>query len=108
MLRFLFRMLGMIALAVAVIMMVVDATRTIAAGAFVATPLIESWQAVSPQTLSSFRALVEAGIGPAVWEALSAYLLALPGFAVFTALALLFFFFGRRPDRRLGRFAVEG
>jgi len=108
MLRFLFRMLGMIALAVAVIMMVIDATRTIAAGRFVATPLIESWQAVAPQTLSAMRALVEAGMGPAIWEALSGYLLGLPGFAIFTVLALLFFFFGRRPDRRLGRFAVEG
>jgi hypothetical protein len=108
MLRFLFRMLGLFSLAVTVIMLVVDATRTIAAGAPVATPLIQSWQAVSPETLSALRALVEAGMHPALWEGIATYVLGLPGFAVFGVLALVFGLIGRRPERRIGRFAVEG
>ncbi|MGE0503693.1 MAG: hypothetical protein AB7I79_23800 [Rhizobiaceae bacterium] len=108
MLRFLFRMLGLFTLALTVIMLVVDATRTIAAGAPVTTPLIESWAAVSPETLSALRAIVEAGVHPAVWAGLSTYVLGLPGFAVFGALALVFGILGRRPERKIGRFAVEG
>ena len=108
MLRFLFRMLGMVALAVTVIMLVVDATRTIAAGSLVVTPLIESWQAVSPGTLSALRALVQAGIHPALWDGIAQYILGLPGFALFAVFALVFSFLGRRPERRIGRFAIEG
>lgn len=107
MLRFLFRMLGMLALAVTVITLVVDATRSIAAGRLVATPLIESWQAVSPDTLSALRTLIQAGVHPSVWDGIAVYVLGLPGFAVFAVLALLFAFLGRRPEKRVGRFALE-
>ena len=58
MIRFLFRLLATISLAVAVIMAVLDATRTVAAGSLVTTPLGTSWLAVSPATLESTQAAV--------------------------------------------------
>ncbi|MGE3308140.1 MAG: hypothetical protein AB7I52_19450 [Rhizobiaceae bacterium] len=108
MLRFLLRLIGMVLLAAAVILAVVDATRTIASGALVLTPLADSWQAVSPQTFSALRALVEGGVGEQAWSVLADFVLALPGLAIFAVLSLIFFFVGRRPERKLGRFAIEG
>ena len=64
MIRFLFRFLATIALAVAVIMAVLDATRTVAAGDWVMTPLGTSWLAVSPATLESAQKAVETGCIP--------------------------------------------
>ena len=55
MFRFLFRLAATIALAVAVIMAVLDATRTVAASQLVLTPLDTSWLTVSPDTLARCR-----------------------------------------------------
>jgi len=107
MIRALFRLFSMIALAVAVIMAVLDATRSIAAEAVVMTPLGDSWESFSPATLAQTREMVVRNLPDAVWDPLAVGLLALPGFAVFAGLALLFAIAGRRPARRAGRFGAE-
>jgi len=99
MIRFLFRLLSMLALSAAVIMAVLDATRSIAASALIMTPLAASWAAVSPDTLAAARTAVETGLHPFVWDLLIAPIVELPGFVVFAALAFLFFAIGRRPER---------
>lgn len=63
MLRFLFRLAAMVALAIAVIMAVLDATRTVAASHLVVTPLKTSWGAVSPDTLAATEAFVREKAG---------------------------------------------
>lgn len=107
MIRFLFRVLATLSLAAAVIMAVLDATRTLAASELVMTPLAESWKSVSPETLASLEAFVVATIHPLAWDPALAALLALPGFAVFAGLALVFYAIGHRRERRVGRFVVE-
>ena len=99
MIRFLFRLLSMLALSVAVIMAVLDATRSIASSALIMTPLATSWAAVSPDTLTAARAAVETRLHPSIWDLLIAPIIGLPGFAVFAALAFLFFAVGKRPER---------
>lgn len=103
MIRFFFRFLAVISLAVAVILAVVDATRSIAASDLVLTPLGTSWFAVSPETLNLAQAMVQRYVFPALWDPVIVTILTLPGFVVFLVLALLFFMIGRRPSRRLGR-----
>lgn len=93
----------MLSLAAAVILAVVDATRSIAASELVLTPLGTSWFAVSPGTLNLAQALVQRYVFPGLWDPLIVSILNLPGFAVFLVLALLFYAIGRRPARRLGR-----
>lgn len=93
----------MLSLAAAVILAVVDATRSIAASELVLTPLGNSWFAVSPGTLNLAQALVQRYVFPGLWDPLIVSILNLPGFAVFLVLALLFYAIGRRPARRLGR-----
>ena|SRR5918995_1058213 len=106
MLRLLFRLLAMLALAVAVIMAVLDATRTIAAEQLVLTPLATSWTTVSPDTLDAARSFVQSRMHPLFWDPVMVRILDLPGFVVFAALALLFHAIGRRPRRRSGRLAI--
>jgi hypothetical protein len=105
MIRFLFRLLATLSLAVAVIMAVLDATRSVAAGSLVTTPLGTSWLAVSPATLESTQAGVESWLHPALWDPAAIFILKMPGFVVFGVLALLLYAVGRRPRRRMSPFA---
>ena len=100
MLRFPFRLMAMIALSVAVIMAVLDAARSVAVSALVTTPLAVSWASVSPETLASAEQAVAENLDPVAWELVAASVLALPGFVLFAALALLFYAIGRRPGRQ--------
>ena len=106
MVRLLFRLLAMTALAVAVIMAVLDATRTVAAEQLVLTPLNVSWNTASPDTLEAVRGFVQDRLHPLVWDPVVVRLLDLPGFVVFGGFAFLLYAIGRRPQRRLGRSAA--
>jgi hypothetical protein len=106
MLRLLFRLLAMLALAVAVIMAVLDATRTIAAEQLVLTPLAISWTTVSPDTLEATRSFVQNRMHTLFWDPVLVGILDLPGFIVFAAVAFLFYAIGRKPRRRIGRLAI--
>ncbi len=106
MLRLLFRLLATLALAVAVIMAVLDATRTIAAEQLVLTPLATSWMTISPDTLDAARSFVQDRMHTLFWDPVLVSVLSLPGFVVFAALAFLFHAIGRRPRRRTGRLAI--
>ncbi len=106
MIRFVFRLLSLFALSVAVIMIVLDSTRSIAVSAPVMTPLVQSWQAVSPETILAARQFSDARLSPMIWQLVVEPILALPGFAVFLGLALLFHAIGRRPQRAARRLAV--
>jgi hypothetical protein len=107
MVRFLFRLLALIALAVATIMAVVDATRSIAASRLVTTPLATSWAATFPDQLALAEQAVRAHLGAAAWDSYAATVLHWPGFAVFGGLALIFYAIGRRPGRRPAAFVAE-
>jgi len=100
MLKALLRLLSMVLLSVAVIMAVLDATRSIAAGSLVTTPLGAPWKALSADTLRQFEDLVKANLPDLLWDPVALALLGLPGFAVFAALALLVALAGRRRERR--------
>ncbi|MCT7376170.1 hypothetical protein [Chelativorans salis] len=99
--RFVLRLLSMFALAVAVIMAVVDATRSIAAGAWKPTPLGQSWQSTSPDTYALVQDAVERTV-PMLWEPVVVSILALPGWLIFALLAFLFYAIGHRRQRRSG------
>jgi inosine-uridine nucleoside N-ribohydrolase len=107
MVRFFFRLLAVFSLAVAVIMAVIDATRSIAASAWVSTPLAESWRDFSPDTLAAAEEFTRDAMLPQLWDPVALTLLAAPGFAVFAVLALLLYIPGRRRERRGGLAAVR-
>lgn len=105
--RFLFRLLAMFALAIAVVMAVTDATRSIAASDWVLTPLGQSWYSVSPDTLNLAQAVTQRYLLPALWDPVMVFILNQPGWAVFAVLALLFYAVGHRPARRRSRLAAS-
>ena len=105
MIRFIFRVLATFSLAFAVIMSVLDATRSIAADQIVLTPLSESWRAISPESYDAAQAAVSEVLLPYAWDPVTLTLLSAPGFAVFLALALVFYVIGRKPASRASRFA---
>lgn len=107
MFRFLFRVMATFSLAVAVIMAVLDVTRTIAASRLVLTPLAGSWSSVSPLTLERTQSFIVENAHPLVWNPVMVFILGLPGFVVFGVLAFLLYAIGHRPERRIGRFVVE-
>ena len=100
MIRFVFRTLAVLAFAIAVMFVVIDATRSIGVSAFVATPFSESFELAAPLLLENLRAWLSANAPEFVTDTLLASLLALPTFAVFAALALLFWMIGRPPRPR--------
>ncbi|PWK70723.1 hypothetical protein [Aminobacter sp. AP02] len=105
MIRFVFRLAAAIALSVAVIMAVLDATRTVAVSRLVMTPLDTSWSTASPSTLAATETFVSDRASPALWDSVVMPVLNLPGFAVFAVLAFLLYAIGHR--RRPGRFTAE-
>ena len=107
MFRFLFRLMATVSLAVAVIMAVLDVTRTIAASRLALTSLGESWLGVSPATLDAVQRFIIDNAHPLVWNPVMVFILGQPGFVVFGVLAFLLYAVGHRPERRIGRFVVE-
>jgi hypothetical protein len=94
--RFVFRTLAIVALAVAVIMAVLDVTRSVASGAPVLTPLAESWAAAAPAMLSAAEELATRHLPAFFWNPLMQWVLTQPGFAVLAAVSLMFYLLGRR------------
>jgi hypothetical protein len=107
MLRFLLRLAAMFALAVAVVMAVLDATRSVAASAFVMTPLKTSWLAVSPDTLAVAESFVRDRMQPYLWDQFVDPVLYLPGFVVFAGLAFILYAAGYKPKRRIRNLAAS-
>ena len=101
MLRALARALAFVALAFAVLAGLVDAARTVAADAATVTPMIDGLGEVAPGLLDRVRTGASAvpGLG-----AIVEWLLGLPGWVVFGALALLLWLAGRPPLPRHSRF----
>ncbi len=100
MIRFLLRFCSLAFLAIACIMAVLDASRSIAASGPVTTPLGNAWYGVSPQTLDLVRSSIQDYTLPALWDPVGLWILSLPGFAVFSVLSLLFFVIAYKPRRR--------
>lgn len=104
--RFVFYILSLVALAVAVIMAVVDTTRSIATAQWSVTPLMQSWQARFPDMLSAIESYFTGNGMAFVWDPILVSLLALPGWLLFSAIALVFYL-ASRPPRRMRGMAAE-
>ncbi|MDI6025598.1 hypothetical protein QBK99_05190 [Corticibacterium sp. UT-5YL-CI-8] len=107
MLRFLFRLLATTALSVATIMAVLDATRSVASSRLVFTPLASSWEAVAPGSFAATGAFIRDKAPDMLWDPVALWVLALPGFVVFLALAFLFYAVGYNRQRRRIGFVTE-
>ncbi len=106
MLRFLARFLGYWLVAAALVAVVVDGAKSIAASAFVTTPLADTWALIEP-LVAGGHAAEPAAAAPAPWplDVAAAWLLAAPTAAVAAALGVLLLRAGRK--RRAASFGRE-
>jgi len=96
MLRFLSRFVGLWLLAGALVALVVDGAKTIAAGEIETTPLEQMWAALSPATLASSQAAILQGGSPWLWDRLIEPVVSAPGFVVLGVLGIVLIVVGRK------------
>jgi ABC-type Fe3+ transport system permease subunit len=96
MLRFLSRFLGLWLMAGALVALVVDGAKSIAAGSLVTTPLGAMWYSLSPDTLNGAQAGIQRNVSPVLWDTVFVSILTAPGFVVFGILGALLLLAGRK------------
>lgn len=99
MFRFLVRLAGLFAIAGALIALVVDGTKSIAASSLFVTSLGQAWFAFDPASLQAAQAAVashiEVHVGSWVWFPVIQFLLTLPVWLVFGGAGALLVIAGR-------------
>ena len=105
MLKFLFRLLAAVSLAVSVILAVMDATRSIALSRFDPTPIGALGLEYAETSLFAVQRLLS---GPLafLWDPAMLTLLKLPSFVFFAVLALLFYAIGHKTRTETKTFAM--
>ena len=100
MLSFLSRFVGLWLVAGALVALVVDATKSIAASHLTVTALGEAWGAINLPSLLATQQFVQQSIDPAIgrwlWDPVVQSILLLPAWFVLGALGFLFTWLGRR------------
>jgi hypothetical protein len=100
MIGFVSRFVGLWFIAGALVAIVIDATKTIAASALTVTPLGLAFYTLTPSTLISVQEFVQQKIEPTVggwlWDPVIQWILLLPTWAVLGFLGFLLTYLGRR------------
>lgn len=100
MIRFIFRALSLVFLATAIVMAVIDISRSVAASAIVLTSLLESMQGALPRMTLGLRDSLQ-GADESLWWLVST-VLSVPGAILFAILALLSYMIGHKRRRERG------
>ncbi len=104
--RIFFRILSLLALVAAILTGTLDAIQSVSSSSVVLTSLGSRWMSFSVETLALAEETLHQYIHDAAWRAIMAPILAQPAFAVFLALALLFWMIGYKRPRFAGRFSA--
>ena len=104
--RFLFRILSLLALCVGIVFGVVDSIASVSASQVIMTPLSEAWIDAHPGSLMMLESLVETRLGDGAWLALRDVVLPQPASAAFVVLSLVFWMIGFKKPSPAGRFAA--
>ena len=99
--RLILRILGTWLLGMAVILLVIDGTRSLAASALVTSSLGDTWNAISATSLEQTRAFIDTRFFGPVLDPVLGLLLDWPGFAVLGVPGILLAVAGRSRRSRL-------
>ncbi len=105
MFHFLFRVIGLFVLALALVLAVLDITRSITASTLILTSLLESWEVISPSSLLTSKEVVETFTFPFVWDPIIVFVLKLPSWLVLWFVAMILLKLGQKRESPYGRFA---
>ena len=91
------RILGVWLLLLAMVAVVVDATKSLAGGgAWVVTPMGEQWRQLAPEMLEASRKWIMATAGDWLWDPVILSILAAPTWVVFGILGVLLYWLGQK------------
>lgn len=106
MVRFLFRVLSLLALCVGVVLGVIDAIASVSASQIIMTPLSVAWIGLHPGSLMTLEELVVTRLGDGAWLALRDVVLPQPASGAMLVVSLLFWMIGYKKPSPAGRFAA--
>ena len=107
MIRFIFRLLSLLLLAVAVIAAVVDTSRSLAASKLTLTSLGKGWTDLAPASLNWLLTFVQARLPAIFYDPAFLFLLAMPAAAVLAILAAVLYAIGAKRERPFGKFTAR-
>lgn len=105
--RFIMRFLSVSALAIGVIVAVLDAARSIGASKIVVTSIAKSWTTLSPESFNASKAYVEAHGVPYLWDPVITSVLSVPTAIALAVLALLLYMLGHKREHPASRYALR-
>ena len=102
MIRFVFRLIGLVCLAAAFILVVYDGTKTIASNALTFTSVRMLWELANAASLAKLQPLMSRYAGGVLWDPVTLFVLDAPGFALIGVFGILFLLLGRRKKQLIG------
>ncbi|MEP3046754.1 MAG: hypothetical protein ABJL55_01795 [Roseibium sp.] len=103
--RFIFRVIGYVFLAGAIIAGISDASSSIAQSNLVLAPFGQIWFEMSPETLNVSQAVVQRYVHPGLWDPAIQTLLTWPAWAVLAPIGILFLWLGASRRKQAVSFA---
>ncbi len=94
-----FRILGMWVLIAAVMALVVDGTKSLAANEIITTSFGELWRMLSPMSFQAAREAIEINLSPFVWDPVITAVLMWPGWLLLLVLGWFLTWLGRPRHR---------
>ena len=105
MFHFVFKVFGLITLALSLVLAVLDITRSITASELILTPLAQTWSSFNAKSLADAKTSIEQLIHPFLWDPVLLTVLKLPSWLVLWFLAMVLLKLGQRRETPFGRFA---
>jgi len=102
MIRFLFRLLGLVCLAAAFLLLVYDGTKSIAANQLYLTSVRMLWDLLNAASLAKLKPLILPYAGGYLWDPVMLSILAAPAWSVFGVVGALLIMLGRRKKPLIG------
>lgn len=102
MIRFLFRLFGLLCLATAFLLLVYDGTKSIAASHLSLTSVRTLWELVNAASLAQMKPLILPYAGGVLWDPVMLTILAAPAWSLFGVLGILLMLLGRRKKPLIG------
>jgi hypothetical protein len=103
--RLIFRITGTLLLAAALILLILDGTRSLGANRIVVTPLSDSWMLIHPDSLAQLQAFLASRFFGDLLETVVGAILAFPGWAVLGVPGAILAWLGR--SRRIHMFVRQ-
>ena len=99
--RLILRVVGTLLIALAVILLIIDGTRSLGANSIVLTPLAETWTQVHGASLEALRAFLATRFFGPLLELIVSAILSFPGWAVIGVPGILLAWAGRSRRERV-------